>query len=512
MKRILAIVIACMMLLALLAACGTSEPEATPAPTAAPTRPPTPRPPDPTEPPPPAWVLPTDFRDIPDDGLRTDLTGTVRVTMQAWKAAAIVPTIEAFMETYPGITVILESYAGSEHTFIPGWAAANELPDIIFAAQRNKSSYIAQGWIYPLDEFIADDDPCWAHYPEALKEWHTWDGRLWAIPTILYPDLVMVNTDILDALNMNMPPLDWTWDDYAGFVTRGTTAMYSGTLSLPSVGMIGASMTPNLHMWCYDFASSSFMMTRGFLQGWNIASRINAVPGAVANNLRNAENDHEDWLRRFGDINVNNLNAPMEAGLVLSQWIETGYSGWRAYNFNYAFLPTPQNQDVGLRPNLAGESSFMFPTSRDKAAAFELLKWLSYGYKGQFVWLDHWEKNIDHTTGAGRSYIFPATAHPFVLEKLMQNPSIQAHQDAVMYTYERMGNAMQGNVLANTLPGIITVQDEVFSQLAARINAGEAANAVIAEMDAMATGRFREEYNHFIMVDLPRAIADLRLR
>jgi multiple sugar transport system substrate-binding protein len=457
-------------------------------------------------------VLPTDYTEIPNDGLRTNVTGRVEVTMQVWKANAIEPTIDAFMATYPGVAVEVRPYAGSEHTFIPVWAASNDLPDIIFAAQRNKSDYIAQSWIYPLDEFIADDDPCWAYFPQALKEWHNWDGRLWAIPTILYPDLVLVNLDALNALNMDLPPVDWSWDDYVNFVIRGTTAHYSGTLMWPSVGMIGASMTPNLHMWCFDIASSSYMLTRGFLPGLDVINRIRAVPGAAANSLRNAENDHEDLLRKFGDIDVNNQNAPTLTGQVLSRWVETGYSGWRAYPFNFTFLPTPQNPEVGLRPNLAGESSFMFPTARDKDAAFELLKWMSYGYKGQFVWLDHWEKNVDHTQGAARSYIFPATAHPFVMEKLMQNPTIQAHEEAIMYTYRNMGNAMQGNILANTLPGIIAVQDQVFNTLMSRIDAGEAANAVVAELDAVATGRFRELYNQFIMVDLPRALADLRLR
>ena len=121
--------------------------------------------------------------------------------------------------------------ADTAEEYLTTRAAAGTLPDIIFDEAGKMPMYISQGWVYPLDEFVKDD-PDFEYVPKSLLEEYTFGGKLYALPHQAHFSMVLLNLDAFDDLNLDVPDLDWTIEDFGELLKKATNNTYSGTEKL----------------------------------------------------------------------------------------------------------------------------------------------------------------------------------------------------------------------------------------------------------------------------------------
>lgn len=137
----------------------------------------------------------------------------------AWEAAFMDVQIKydgLFMEKHPDIFVKQINSSWSNHNqIVPTWAAAGELPDIIYVHGRYAFPWNFEGIIKPLQDYI-DNDPEFNVkdvWEEALRLYR-WNGKQYEIPYDHGPVLMGYNKDLFDAAGEPYPAADWTMDDF----------------------------------------------------------------------------------------------------------------------------------------------------------------------------------------------------------------------------------------------------------------------------------------------------------
>jgi multiple sugar transport system substrate-binding protein len=137
----------------------------------------------------------------------------------AWEAA-FVPTQEnfdkAFTERHPDITVKIVNSTWSEHNqIVPTWAAAGQLPDMIYVHGRYALPWNFEGIMLPMQDYL-DADPefnvedVWAE----ARRLYALNGKQYEIPYDHGPIIMGYNKDVFDAAGEPYPEPDWTMDDF----------------------------------------------------------------------------------------------------------------------------------------------------------------------------------------------------------------------------------------------------------------------------------------------------------
>ncbi len=90
----------------------------------------------------------------------------------------------------------------------------NEMPDLFFVPDDMFSEYIENGMLMELDSLISSDQTLQLddYYDVSLSAVRMHD-HFYALPYVSSPRLTLVNSDLLEKENMEMPDLNWTWDD-----------------------------------------------------------------------------------------------------------------------------------------------------------------------------------------------------------------------------------------------------------------------------------------------------------
>ena len=141
--------------------------------------------------------------------------------------AAMIATATAFNAYFPNITV--NSYC------VPGgdfYAQAREnmrlehgvYPDAFWVG--NLSRDIVMGMIADLTIF--EDDPMYQSINPAILDMVKIGGRTWALPTYFTPNGIYVNRSLPERENMDVPPINWTLNQYMQFVSNHKVDEYYG--------------------------------------------------------------------------------------------------------------------------------------------------------------------------------------------------------------------------------------------------------------------------------------------
>lgn len=124
---------------------------------------------------------------------------------------------EAFKERHPEIDIDIIYNTWADHNaIVPTWAAAGELPDIIYVHGSRATPWAAGEICANLDSFI-DADPGFdvdGVFPIALEQYQ-YEGSQYAIPYDHGVVLLGYNKDAFDAAGMAYPDETWTMNDLA---------------------------------------------------------------------------------------------------------------------------------------------------------------------------------------------------------------------------------------------------------------------------------------------------------
>ena len=144
--------------------------------------------------------------------------------------------IEKFMEKYPNIHVEMQIVGEStewETAFLALMENPEDLPDVFLINRlENILSYNILADI--TDFFNHDEDTDYIF--DSVKDLGLYKGRRYCVPTFIYPEIWLVNLDLLEECNIAAPSYDWTWDQMEAIAK----AVYQARGTVHSIGIYGS--------------------------------------------------------------------------------------------------------------------------------------------------------------------------------------------------------------------------------------------------------------------------------
>jgi len=89
------------------------------------------------------------------------------------------------------------------------------------------------------------DDPALDLINPTVMQMMSHHGRLWAIPTLLLPHGMFINRELAENQNLDVPPEDWTMDEFIDFVANSRADEFYGIAGIP--WPIMNTMTQDIH-------------------------------------------------------------------------------------------------------------------------------------------------------------------------------------------------------------------------------------------------------------------------
>ena len=306
----------------------------------------------------------------------------------AMNVAAIYAVAREFNQMFPNITINLWSQTGSPNRDGIPWVQhrANfymehgHYPDIFLVT--NLVDEIERGLVADLSIFR--DDPRMQVFNQSILEMMTYQDRLFGLPQYVIPVGVWVNRDLANQQNIDIPPINWTWDQYLAFVGHSAHEEFYGSLSPP--WNIMNSSTRDIHYQLSTrgpndpFVNIDTEANRQFVRD---VARI--VPHAMWNQ-RNAGNISDEFMAAHGSSGWRFFRQGTSLTLNVSAYMISGAALPGGANEvespDWDIFPRPSSAHVGnhvgitLDPlalrNFAGENGVLTPEAyQQKLIAWE---------------------------------------------------------------------------------------------------------------------------------------------
>lgn len=365
-----------------------------------------------------------------DQGSSAEGKVTITVGYTADYEGTYKKLIEAFNKEHPEINVVSEVIPGSmkgQITQMTTLAAGNRLPDVCVGSEQ--FGYILQqGWAYPLDNLIAADPDADSIMKQALTNF-SYGGHVYALPYQIQFNALVVNTDLLDSLNMDAPEYDWTVSEFVSMAKAATTTETSGinyvyNSANPTWGLdnklMSALLPEGYHQYGYSFDTHTIDLTAGdaWVKSNTILQDLRNTYGLVSDELKYTAGGISDYNKKFGE----------GADALLSGKVLFGnHSTWDyviPMNGNFAFDMYPVPTGDGLEERIQTHFDFAYMTTNvteeNRQAAYEFLKFITYG-EGCLIRVADNIEQYNNRPAAFKIYI-PASADPNVLAAFDEMP------------------------------------------------------------------------------------------
>lgn len=131
---------------------------------------------------------------------------------------------QAYEAMHPNIDIVFEYYGDQNATEFEKkldlMIMGGDEMDILSSSGYARMSIKAESNVYyPMDEFLAEEgivaDEAYSFAPKV-------NGSIYGLPGDVKSWYVMINKDMLEAAGLDVPPLDWTWDDYRDYAVALT--------------------------------------------------------------------------------------------------------------------------------------------------------------------------------------------------------------------------------------------------------------------------------------------------
>jgi len=406
----------------------------------------------------------------------TNITGTVVYAVRNYDMETEKKMVEEFNKVYPNITVQVVGFDGDLNEYLSTQAASKTLPDVTYGWE-NLNYPISQGWVYPLDEFLAKDDEI-KNVNAALMNSYKFGGKTYAVPTNYQFSGVMINLDLLEQLNLDVPSYTWTIDEFKNDLVKATTDEYSGINHLSGFDdVMSGVMSKKLHEMAYDPTDGKFKFTEGsWVKAINLQKELKAIPGLVSDDLKNDElrkaGKEDDYQKKFGK----DADALRE-GKVLMGFHGTWDLSWiRTMNYRYDLYPLPQDPAVGYKEAVHADHAFMMSTAKNPQAAFELLKWRSYGTKGILTRLDILKNKVDADGKAAPDFFIPVSNDPEVVSAFK---ALDYVPEGVKYMFDNVDKGFRADYY-KIVPDWDKVMNDIINPECENVRQGKADAAAVA--------------------------------
>ena len=386
--------------------------------------------------------------------------GKISIAYPEGETDEIVPVLDAFRAKYPNITVVdvpfAGSYWGAFNEFLTERAAANDMPDVVWLDWNAFAPQVASGYVMPLNEFF-ENDPEASYVPPGMTDPYTYGGKLYAFPCQMNAMGITVNLTMIDELNLDKPSYDWTVAEFEEFMRKAISSTTVGAAVLEDWDVTYSAQKDGFFATAYDSVNQRFDFTGQWVPAMNKYAEFNAVPGLNAWAMRWPKDENwstsldSDYVAKFGEDGKDDGHYMFKNGTALLCTNATWNDNWMRSEckIEWDYWPYPrQNANEPVKTPIHVDCAYITSTAKDKAAAFELLKWLTYGVAGNLERLAIFEARRDGEVQTGtttnlKTWYIPCTQHPEVIAKFEQNPHLTEGRLAL---YRSTSNAVRGDL------------------------------------------------------------------
>jgi multiple sugar transport system substrate-binding protein len=294
-----------------------------------------------------------------------------------------------FMEKYPNITV--------EVITLPLEGYNDALLNLVASGQMPDAFWILGECDFAIaNQLLGDMTEYWENDPESDNVLKTINegrfgyygtDRKWATPVKFFPETIFANKALFEQLNVEMPPMDWTWEEMVEYVKK---------MTVPELGIYGFNQYRRIVTWypvaaddnCwgeFGWDGQSFDFTN-WADGINLeAELINGgyhAPPFGSDEAEKAFGDRNMWAADSGKIafqfdawwTFNNLFAQdkyLEKGLIYVPYLVPRAKG------------TTSKHTMGTLDFGGISSATEYPRE-----AYELLKFMNWSEEGWMAKLE----------------------------------------------------------------------------------------------------------------------------
>lgn len=425
-----------------------------------------------------------------DGTVNTDVSGHVTFAVPDSVADQYDEVLTSFEKLYPNIEVDFKIYSGDLTTTLSAWATAGELPDVVISWD-NLSFFAVQGWVHPLDEFLEKDDET-KYINKTSLDGFVYEGSTYAVPAWLQFSTVVVNLDLLEDLNMDKPDYDWTVDEFVELAKKATSKTTSGINHTESLEQYLMETMLCSNQWGYDPQTHKFNLTSGeFVEAVKTVNDLAAYPQLVADNMRNSDvvsaGGQDDYAKKFGagaDGLADGKILFANQSTWDDEWMASSFKG-----FNWDYYPVPAKDKDDAKMIVHADYGMMLSTAENPQAAYELLKFYTFGRDGLLARMEQAENGESRTS----RFTIPASSHPDVVERFTSSESVP---EGIKYMYNHMDNSVKGDY-SKVLPDYWTVVNDPIWSAKDRISKGEDPAAVASETEKKINADFAASYETF---------------
>lgn len=430
-----------------------------------------------------------------------EAAGKVTVAINKSRSTDFQALLDTFSQYYKNIDLVVDYFSaeGGTAEYLTAKAANGTLPDIVFDDYSSLPYFISQGWVYPLDDFVADDGD-FAYVPESIIKSYTFNDHLFALPTTIHFRTIFLNLDLLNELNLDLPDLNWTPEEYAELMKAATNSTYSGSETVFDLDInLAGTTNVNSGYYGYDIENRRFNLKESWVENVKFMRELREYPGLEAWSMRwNSSSDGtSDYVKKFGQGNLDDVHMAFKMGKTLADTIEGTWDAWLyELKFNWTHWPYPQGANSEGRLPMHIDHSFMTTavTEENVEAAFEVLRYLTYGVEGNITRLSMFDEANAGKYILNNRYYIPCTNHPDVAEKFASLPEVN---EAIVYMYENIENSFRADP-SKIVPDFDQINNDYILPSRNKVTDGLAdAATVAAEVEAKANAEITKKWEAF---------------
>lgn len=150
-----------------------------------------------------------------ESGLPPMTTENITLTVAHWgqSEAGEPEVVEALMAqfeaAYPNINVeFVNIDQGTWDQGLTNLASEGKLPDVFWVFRVPDA--VINGWAMDITEYFEKDPDV----KELAFQPSTINGRIYSYPAVMFPHIIIMNKTLFEQYNVEMPDYDWTWDEY----------------------------------------------------------------------------------------------------------------------------------------------------------------------------------------------------------------------------------------------------------------------------------------------------------
>ena len=463
MKKFLSIVLAAVMMVSVLTACGGSTGTQDSPPASPPTSNDGGGTGSTTVEPPPMTTEPITLRYMAWDlGPADDNDGKGNVERQL---------LQAFMDKYEHITVEIvtvplnaDGTDGNYGDYLVTLAAQQNLPDVFM--WTSVPDTVARGWLYNLSDYALNDQE-FLNVTGAMRDGTKVNGNVYAVPYAMFMQGMAINFDIFDELNVPYLPFSYTLDELRQAMADTSSGTYRGSDNL-NIQDWGAFVLSNDLGW-FAFDGSGYKFTRP-----EFAQAVDFFRDLVERGHTGHGGFVEPWAPEgvwpWGD---GYIALQLEATWAINDFVNG------ARPFKADLMPLPNQKGI-----LIPDFIFVGANTEHPREAYELAKWMSFGRDGQLKRLEI----IPITPGAGYKGVpMMAGSIPEVDEFFLDN---YRSLENFLRMYELLSTHPQNFIMEpfKTLPGYVQSRFYADTGVIATIDGEERSLAIGQLMDSILKG------------------------